>query len=323
MSWYTGGEKFVVTSSRPAGDDTMVASEIVYTTNDPPLKIEWRVRGNDGKPTIIDVLPEGVSLVLTHRSEFDEVVAQGRHGRPARRAARPRGRQGQGRLSRFCRRVDDRPAAAAAAHVAAAAMPADREAAVHASGDQPVLAEARREWQRCAVQPISRALACQTASWWCRRPTSAWAISCSSVSSISASSAVAAKPAARVICLREMAGAAAPLGAVEGEAPCTEPMPRQQSPRPRGDPTQTVAAALHLDGQSAGRNPERACLRRGDRDRGPRRPDDRARHPLATIGEAHRIARPEPAGPIGRAPPSPRIVATARTLQATAETKRG
>ena len=77
MSWYTGGEKFVVTSSRPAGDDTMVASEIVYTTNDPPLKIEWRVRGNDGKPTIIDVLPEGVSLVLTHRSEFDEVVAKG------------------------------------------------------------------------------------------------------------------------------------------------------------------------------------------------------------------------------------------------------
>lgn len=77
MSWYTGGEKFVVTASRPAGDDTMVASEIVYTTNDPPLKIEWRVRGNDGKPTIIDVLPEGVSLVLTYRSEFDEVVARG------------------------------------------------------------------------------------------------------------------------------------------------------------------------------------------------------------------------------------------------------
>lgn len=76
MSWYTGEEKFVVTATRPAGDDTMVASEIVYASNDPPLKIEWRVRGNDGKPTIIDVLPEGVSLVLTHRSEFDEVVAR-------------------------------------------------------------------------------------------------------------------------------------------------------------------------------------------------------------------------------------------------------
>jgi phospholipid transport system substrate-binding protein len=76
MSYYTGGEKFVVTASRPAGDDAMVASEIIYATNDPPLKIEWRVRVTDGRPIIIDVLPEGVSLVLTYRSEFDEVVAR-------------------------------------------------------------------------------------------------------------------------------------------------------------------------------------------------------------------------------------------------------
>ena len=78
MGYYTGGEKFVVTAARPAGDDAMVASEIIYTTNDPPLKIEWRVRVTEGKPIIIDVLPEGVSLVLTYRSEFDEVV--GRNG---------------------------------------------------------------------------------------------------------------------------------------------------------------------------------------------------------------------------------------------------
>lgn len=76
MSYYTGGEKFVVTGSRPARDDAMVASEIIYATNDPPLKIEWRVRVTDGRPIIIDVLPEGVSLVLTYRSEFDEVVAR-------------------------------------------------------------------------------------------------------------------------------------------------------------------------------------------------------------------------------------------------------
>ncbi len=76
MGFYTGGEKFVVTASRPAGDDAMVASEIVYTTNDPPLRIEWRVRIGDGRPIIVDVLPEGVSLVLTYRSEFDEVVGR-------------------------------------------------------------------------------------------------------------------------------------------------------------------------------------------------------------------------------------------------------
>jgi phospholipid transport system substrate-binding protein len=78
MGFYTGGEKFLVTASRPAGDDAMVASEIVYATNDPPSTIEWHVRLTDGWPITIDVLPEGVSLVLTYSSEFDEVV--GRRG---------------------------------------------------------------------------------------------------------------------------------------------------------------------------------------------------------------------------------------------------
>lgn len=76
MSFYTGGEKFVVTATRPAGEDAMVASEIIYATNDPPLKIEWRVRVENGSAMIIDVLPEGVSLVLTYRSEFDEVISR-------------------------------------------------------------------------------------------------------------------------------------------------------------------------------------------------------------------------------------------------------
>jgi phospholipid transport system substrate-binding protein len=76
MSFYTGGEKFVVTATRPAGEDAMVASQIIYGTNDPPLKIEWRVRVENGSPVIIDVLPEGVSLVLTYRSEFDEVISR-------------------------------------------------------------------------------------------------------------------------------------------------------------------------------------------------------------------------------------------------------
>ncbi|MGD9509968.1 MAG: phospholipid-binding protein MlaC [Geminicoccaceae bacterium] len=76
MSHYTGGEKFVVTATRPAGEDAMVASQIIYASNDPPLKIEWRVRVENGSPMIIDVLPEGVSLVLTYRSEFDEVISR-------------------------------------------------------------------------------------------------------------------------------------------------------------------------------------------------------------------------------------------------------
>ncbi|MFZ1431126.1 MAG: ABC transporter substrate-binding protein [Geminicoccaceae bacterium] len=76
MGYYTGAERFVVTATRPAGDDTMVASEVVYASKDPPLRLEWRVRTNAANATIIDVLPEGVSMVLTYRSEFDSVVNQ-------------------------------------------------------------------------------------------------------------------------------------------------------------------------------------------------------------------------------------------------------
>ena len=77
MGFYTGGERFVVTATQPAGGGAMGSSEIIYASNDPPRRVEGRVRINGGAPVIIDVLPEGVSLVLTYRSEFDEVMARG------------------------------------------------------------------------------------------------------------------------------------------------------------------------------------------------------------------------------------------------------
>jgi ABC-type transporter MlaC component len=41
---YTGSERFVITGTRPAGSDTIVASRIEYVGY-PPLILEWRVRG--------------------------------------------------------------------------------------------------------------------------------------------------------------------------------------------------------------------------------------------------------------------------------------
>lgn len=76
MGYYTGAERFVVMATRSAGDDTMVASEVVYASKDQPLRLEWRVRTNAANATIIDVLPEGVSMVLTYRSEFASVINQ-------------------------------------------------------------------------------------------------------------------------------------------------------------------------------------------------------------------------------------------------------
>jgi phospholipid transport system substrate-binding protein len=79
LSSYTGSERFVVSGSRPAGsEDVMVRSQILYTDY-PPLSVDWRVRRPEAeKPVIVDIVAEGVSLILTNRSEVDAIV--GRRG---------------------------------------------------------------------------------------------------------------------------------------------------------------------------------------------------------------------------------------------------
>jgi phospholipid transport system substrate-binding protein len=72
---YTGSEQFVVLGSRPAGDDIMVTTRILYTDY-PPLVIVWRVRSTQQSMTIVDVVVEQISLVVTNRSEFDSIVRQ-------------------------------------------------------------------------------------------------------------------------------------------------------------------------------------------------------------------------------------------------------
>jgi phospholipid transport system substrate-binding protein len=78
FSQYVGTERFLATSSRLAGGgDAMVSTQILYT-NYPPLSIVWRVRDAGESPMIVDVVVEGVSLILTNRADFDAIV--GRRG---------------------------------------------------------------------------------------------------------------------------------------------------------------------------------------------------------------------------------------------------
>jgi phospholipid transport system substrate-binding protein len=74
-----GVREVAVTSSRAArGDDSMVRTEVTLANGNPPARVEWRVRRqDDGSFKIIDVVAEGVSLVVTTRSEFDSAIARG------------------------------------------------------------------------------------------------------------------------------------------------------------------------------------------------------------------------------------------------------
>jgi phospholipid transport system substrate-binding protein len=79
FSYYTGSERFVVVGARPAGgEDVMVRSQILYADY-PPLDVDWRVRRPEAeKPVIVDIVVEGVSMILTNRSDVDAIV--GRRG---------------------------------------------------------------------------------------------------------------------------------------------------------------------------------------------------------------------------------------------------
>ena len=72
------GEEITVEGSRPAGQgDTMVSTQIRGGKLRQPIQVDWRVREEGGDWRVIDVVVEGVSMVVTYRSEFQAIVERG------------------------------------------------------------------------------------------------------------------------------------------------------------------------------------------------------------------------------------------------------
>jgi phospholipid transport system substrate-binding protein len=69
------GEVVRVTSARPeSGDITVVNSEIVHPSGDPPVRVTWRVHKDGDTYKIVDVDVEGISMILAQREEFASVI---------------------------------------------------------------------------------------------------------------------------------------------------------------------------------------------------------------------------------------------------------
>ncbi len=71
-----GGETFQIKGERVDGNnkDTIVSSEIIQKRG-PVIKVDWRVRaGGAGAYKVIDIIFEGISLVITQRDEFASVI---------------------------------------------------------------------------------------------------------------------------------------------------------------------------------------------------------------------------------------------------------
>lgn len=74
-------ELFKITGSSHQGDRDIVVHSLIRPPTRPPIRVDWRLRDRDDKPVIIDVVVESVSLLITQRSEFGSVIAQGGLGR--------------------------------------------------------------------------------------------------------------------------------------------------------------------------------------------------------------------------------------------------
>ena len=72
------GETFKVRGSRTDENGTIVSTDILHPGGEPPIKIDWRLVSDNGAFKINDVVIEGISMMVTQRSEFASVIQ--RHG---------------------------------------------------------------------------------------------------------------------------------------------------------------------------------------------------------------------------------------------------
>jgi phospholipid transport system substrate-binding protein len=69
------GQDFEIVGAQAVNERDAVVATRVTGGGRPPLKVDWRVRErDDGDLVAIDVIVEGVSLIVTQRSEFSAVI---------------------------------------------------------------------------------------------------------------------------------------------------------------------------------------------------------------------------------------------------------
>ena len=69
-----GGEALKVRGSRSDGDGVIVSTDVISPGSTSPLRIDWRLVSDNGTYKINDVIVEGVSMMVTQRSEFASIV---------------------------------------------------------------------------------------------------------------------------------------------------------------------------------------------------------------------------------------------------------
>lgn len=71
------GQELEVTSARPEGKHDILVNSKIVPQSGSKIALDWRVREKNGRFQVIDIIVEGVSMALTHRSDFSSVIQRG------------------------------------------------------------------------------------------------------------------------------------------------------------------------------------------------------------------------------------------------------
>lgn len=71
---YSGGKITVTNSADDAKDQVVVSSEVPNGEGGAAFKIDWRVLMKNGEMKVVDIIVEGVSMALTQRDEFADIM---------------------------------------------------------------------------------------------------------------------------------------------------------------------------------------------------------------------------------------------------------
>ena len=76
LGGYSGQAFTVIKTMVTDKDDIFVSSRISHPDFDEPIRVDWRVRKIGDKLKVIDVVVEGISMLVTQRSEFSAVLGK-------------------------------------------------------------------------------------------------------------------------------------------------------------------------------------------------------------------------------------------------------
>jgi phospholipid transport system substrate-binding protein len=65
-----GGETIDVVGTAQEGEQGLLIETRVNRAKGQPIPVTWRVRDRDGRLKVVDIVVEGVSMAITHRSEY-------------------------------------------------------------------------------------------------------------------------------------------------------------------------------------------------------------------------------------------------------------